>query len=231
VEIVFVFIGCCVLLIGGLVGIYIWQQPPENRKKEAKHVAIAFGLIASAVIVFAIWAFVEDKREHQKFANMSDSEHLFAAREAYADNLLDQAELHLDAIKKPDSMKHQIDEVRGEVAQARDRQREQKARELEQQAKQRELKQKEEDKPDLIDSLPLTEHRKKMVINSGRWYTGEYHVCEIPVSENPTILMCPDLPSANATTRMDVVFYGSMENPRWDCKRREDDIYCEPKTD
>lgn len=67
------------------------------------------------------------------------------------------------------------------------------------------------------------------VVNAGYWNGGEYRVCTIVVDKNPTILMCSDNTNHRELDfRMDVVFDGSMDQERWDCKRREVDVFCKP---
>jgi hypothetical protein len=200
------------------------EQPLQKRKAGAKRVGIIFSIVAGVVMASLILGAGVDRRERERFAKMNDAQHFGAAREAYLDNLWNVADDHLAAIKRPTpDLQTQIDDLRGRISRAR-------AEDLDRQAKGRELQQKEEDRPGLLDSITIVDHTKNMMIfNSGRWFAGEYRLCEITVSENPVVLTCSDLPNGSSPIRMDVTFHGSMENAKWDCKRREEDIYCEPQ--
>jgi mRNA-degrading endonuclease RelE of RelBE toxin-antitoxin system len=111
------------------------------------------------------------------------------------------------------------------------RQREEKE-EKEFEAKQSEQKQTkqqaEQNRPDAWDSLPIEHDKLMTIVNAGYWQGGEYRVCSIEVSKNPTIVDCSDVTHRELNFRMDVVFDGSMEHAQWDCKRRQTDVYCKP---
>jgi|HubBroStandDraft_4_1064222.scaffolds.fasta_scaffold02046_2 hypothetical protein len=84
-------------------------------------------------------------------------------------------------------------------------------------------------KTGFLDSLSFIEHKKNMVVsNAGHWLGGEYRLCDTDASNDPPLLKC-SYGGDQLEVRMDVVFDGSMNSDNWDCKYRQDDIFCIPK--